>query len=252
MAATTSLQALIFDLDGTAIPNSPNGKPNDTIKNIVAAARERVKVACATGREWGIGGEIIQELGLTSPCIIAGGSQIVDPLSGAPIWQKILSAEKLHEIVDRLREFPYVMGAAGDPSYDKKIADYPYFFDKPIVYIVNIPKEESSAVIDALKPIQGIKVLPVSAWVSDGVDIHITHKEASKNFALQEWATLENVDLAHTMVVGDSGNDLPLFECAGLKIAMGNGTKELKKRADWIAPTQEEDGLAAAIRKYIL
>jgi len=58
--------------------------------------------------------------------------------------------------------------------------------------------------------------------------------------------------LAHTMVVGDSGNDLPLFERAGLKIAMGNGTKELKKRADWIAPTQEEDGLAVAIRKYIL
>lgn len=54
------------------------------------------------------------------------------------------------------------------------------------------------------------------------------------------------------MVVGDGGNDLPLFELAGFKVAMGNAEEVLKKQADWIAPSVDEDGLAVAIKKFIL
>ena len=54
------------------------------------------------------------------------------------------------------------------------------------------------------------------------------------------------------MVVGDGNNDLPLFELAGWKVAMGNGADVLKEAADWIAPSVDEDGLAVAIERFIL
>ena len=54
------------------------------------------------------------------------------------------------------------------------------------------------------------------------------------------------------MAVGDSGNDLPLFENAGFKVAMGNASPLLKQAADVVVASVKDNGLAEAIQKYIL
>lgn len=46
-------------------------------------------------------------------------------------------------------------------------------------------------------------------------------------------------------------NDLPLFEASGLKIAMGNGAEELKAKADYVAPSIDDDGVAFAINNHL-
>ena len=53
------------------------------------------------------------------------------------------------------------------------------------------------------------------------------------------------------IVIGDSGNDLSMFEQAKLKIAMANADEELKKNADYITDTNNNDGVAKAIKKFI-
>jgi hydroxymethylpyrimidine pyrophosphatase-like HAD family hydrolase len=52
--------------------------------------------------------------------------------------------------------------------------------------------------------------------------------------------------------VGDGHNDLPLFEACGFRVAMGNADEELKKLADYIAPSVEDDGIVDVIEKFIL
>lgn len=247
-----SIKALIFDLDGTAIPNSPKGMPSVRVLEAVRKAQELVKVACATGREIQIASPILDAFQFTSPCIVAGGSQIIDPISRKPIWQKILSKEKVSEIVACCSDVEYVMVAMSDTGPEKKAKDYDYIYDKPILFISSVKKSDADEIVEKLQPISGISVLPVKAWTEGDVDIHITNKEAGKRHALEEWLTIENVSKDEVMVVGDSGNDMPLFEVGGLKIAMGNGAEMLKERADWIAPSVDEDGLAVAIEKYIL
>ncbi len=53
-------------------------------------------------------------------------------------------------------------------------------------------------------------------------------------------------------VVGDMGNDLAMFAKAGLSIAMGNASAEVKRQATCVTASNEEDGFAQAIARYIL
>ena len=54
------------------------------------------------------------------------------------------------------------------------------------------------------------------------------------------------------MALGDSGNDAGLVEWAGLGVAIGNASDDVKAVADVIAPPQTEDGAAWAIERYAL
>ena len=47
------------------------------------------------------------------------------------------------------------------------------------------------------------------------------------------------------------GNDIPMFEIAGLKIAMKNGENCIKEKADYITASNNESGVAKAIQKFI-
>jgi hydroxymethylpyrimidine pyrophosphatase-like HAD family hydrolase len=54
------------------------------------------------------------------------------------------------------------------------------------------------------------------------------------------------------IAIGDGHNDMPLLEAAGLKVAMGNAPDEVKQLADYVAPSLADDGVAAAIDKFVL
>ena len=56
----------------------------------------------------------------------------------------------------------------------------------------------------------------------------------------------------HCIGIGDSANDLPMIEFAGLGVAMGNAPEGVKARADVVTECVENDGVAVMIEKYIL
>ena len=54
------------------------------------------------------------------------------------------------------------------------------------------------------------------------------------------------------MVCGDTMNDRTMFEAAGLAVAMGNADEEIKAMADDVTLSNDEDGVATAIEKWVL
>ena len=54
------------------------------------------------------------------------------------------------------------------------------------------------------------------------------------------------------MAIGDGDNDSSMLEAAGFAVAMGNGTKAIKKMADAVTDRVENEGFARAIYKYVL
>ena len=54
-----------------------------------------------------------------------------------------------------------------------------------------------------------------------------------------------------TIAAGDADNDIPMLQAAGLGVAMGNALPHVKAEADYIAPSNEEDGVATAIREFM-
>lgn len=243
------ISAIIFDLDGTAIPNRMDGMPSTRLIDVVQQAKEQVKVACASGRQLVIAQPIVESLQLSSPCILGGGSTIVDPITFQPIWEKKISVEQLTRIIESCRHFPYIIG---DNQYDAPLSEYQITKAVNILYVMNVPAEKSAEVVEALQQEADVSALPVKGWTPGFVDIHISHRFANKRFALEKWLEIERIDPDEVMVAGDSQNDLPLFEVGGFKVAMGDGVQLLKDQADWVAPPQEHDGLAVAIEKFIL
>lgn len=87
---------------------------------------------------------------------------------------------------------------------------------------------------------------------SDKTLIEINSKQASKGNALKELAQKLNLRQDEIMIFGDQKNDISMFDVPDFyKVAMGNAVLEIKKRANYVTRTNNEDGIAYAIRRLI-
>ena len=86
-----------------------------------------------------------------------------------------------------------------------------------------------------------------------GVDfINILSPEVSKGKALEALALHLGITLAEVVAIGDGVNDISLLSTAGLAIAMENAPSEVKAVADYITLDVEHNGVAAAIKRFLL
>ena len=74
----------------------------------------------------------------------------------------------------------------------------------------------------------------------------------NKAAALKELAEKLGIEREEIMTIGDGNNDVEMLEFAGIGVAMGNGTESAKKAANYVTDTNENNGVAKAIEKYIL
>ena len=75
---------------------------------------------------------------------------------------------------------------------------------------------------------------------------------SSKGAALAEWARRRDIARDEIMALGDNWNDRDMLEFAGLPVVMGNSVTELKSLGWPVTLSNDECGVAAAIRKYVL
>lgn len=245
------LSLLVFDLDGTAIPNDPLGKPSPRVIAAVKAAQAKVITSIATGRVFGNSEYIFQTLNITSPSILSGGTQVFDPSLKKVLWEKAIPQAIAQQIIEISKPYPYSMYVS-DSLETQLPSQIKIDHDERVLYLMTVAPADAEKIVSQLNNLTNIAAHAVKSWTPGHFDLHITHSQATKRNAMHELMKILQVNGGEVMVVGDSNNDLPLFESAGLKIAMGNGSEALKKQADWVAPSVDEDGLAVAIEKYLL
>jgi len=83
-------------------------------------------------------------------------------------------------------------------------------------------------------------------------NIEINRKGVSKGRAVAMMAAFYNLRREEIISIGDSENDVSMIEYAGLGIAMGNATDRVKQKADYITDSNDNEGVANAINKFIL
>jgi Cof subfamily protein (haloacid dehalogenase superfamily) len=92
----------------------------------------------------------------------------------------------------------------------------------------------------------------VSAQRSQPYYLDVTHPDANKGAVAEYLAQHFKLELEEIAVLGDMPNDVPMFEKAGLSIAMGQSSKEVQARANFVSASNENEGFAEAIEKYFL
>jgi Cof subfamily protein (haloacid dehalogenase superfamily) len=92
----------------------------------------------------------------------------------------------------------------------------------------------------------------VTAALSQPYYLDVTHPQANKGFVALYLA--KHYDLAPEQIatIGDQPNDILMFEHSGLSIAMGNSDPEAKRAADQTTASNEDEGFAQAVERFIL
>lgn len=74
----------------------------------------------------------------------------------------------------------------------------------------------------------------------------------SKGAALEFLMDLEGITASELLAAGDSPNDITMLKLAGCPVAVANAEEPVKEAACYIAPSNEEGGIADAVQKYVL
>ncbi len=82
-------------------------------------------------------------------------------------------------------------------------------------------------------------------------NFEISKAGVTKSEGLRHLSNLLGVSMKQTMAIGDSENDYSMINAAGIGVAMGNATDDIKEIADYITTSNEEDGVGEAIKKFI-
>lgn len=96
----------------------------------------------------------------------------------------------------------------------------------------------------ARKLIEGMGV----KLVDSGFAYHIMDADVSKGKALKFVAEKLGLDVESFAVIGDSENDIEMFEVAGFGIAVANADERLKDFADLVTPSPDGDGVSEALQ----
>jgi Cof subfamily protein (haloacid dehalogenase superfamily) len=264
-----SPKLVAIDLDGTLIGPSLEISRADR-RAIQDSARDGDVICLASGRLFAAARPFAQSLGLTGPIIVLQGAAAYDVGSGERLFCTPLpSATAIHaygdlkargfhmqlyygdrlyldELNDRARAYlalsrvePVVVG-----NLRELLAHPPPGQPGPIKVLGIAQPEEVSATI----PLLG-RALAAQANVFRSLPVYleVTHPDANKGVALRRVAEHLGISMKDTAAIGDSDNDVPMFEAAARSFAVANAT-EPARRASQHMVAALGSGVAEALR----
>lgn len=264
-------KAIALDLDGT-LTNSQK-KVSEKNKQVISKAiEEGIKVILASGRPlFGITPVAdILELEKKGGYILAyNGGNIVDCMTGELIYSRFIPQECVHDIcresenndvyaityykdkvLSQSDEDEYVKKEAFCNGADiKKVESLEQFVDYPVAkYIIVGEHNKLLPVEKVLKEKHG-NLLDI--FFSEDYFLEVVPKGVAKDKSLEALLDKLGIKREELIACGDGMNDLPMIEYAGLGVAMENAYPKVKESADVIAPSNDDDGVAYIMEKYM-
>lgn len=274
-----------LDIDGTLL--DPAGELRPAVREAVRETLESgVLVTIATGRRFDSASTIAKELGLELPLVLHGGTIIQDSETAEVLYEDVLPRPILGAIVEetvRHGQQPVLFTSpsadsvlhAGPPDHDsraaaryletqRKLRRLPHDELGEIDHVVSVGVLHHD---DVLRPLyetfagwDACNVLlwePDPAYAATGNEyveylLDVVNRGSSKRKALAHLAGTYGIGIHEVMAIGDQVNDLELIEGVGLGVAMGNAIPAVQQRAKVIVGTNAEDGVAQALRRFVL
>lgn len=262
---------LALDLDGT-LTNSKKEITPHTLDILTQAQQKGLRIVLASGRPTQGIMPLANQLHLKDykGYILAfNGGLIIDCTTGEVIYQKMLDTSVYKHLYEtgNTKDFKilsYKDNCIACEDIENKYVRYAAYLNKMklkklnnFLDEINFPEpkclivgnEEKLANLE--KELSGHYQGKMSIYRSEPFFLEILPLGIDKANRLEYLLNYLGLKKEELMVCGDGYNDLSMIEFAGLGIAMSNAQDVVKEAADYITLSNEEDGVAAAVKKFI-
>lgn len=263
-----TIKMVATDIDGTILKHNAVFNPA-VIDCIHKLDKSGIKVVLITGRMHASAKKIANELGLQTPIVSYQGAMVKDnsPQENV-LYEKFIPVNTAKKIFDWAKERNLHINlylndevfVEKDDEAIQKYANYQHIpykiksFDElkldKINKILLIDYNDAEKITRVTKELQA-DFPDLFIVKSTNFFCEVCHKEATKGDGLKCVQKYFNISKEETLTIGDHNNDIDLLNAGGIKVAMGNATDELKKVADYVTDTIDNDGFVKAIEKFV-
>lgn len=272
-----TIRMIGVDLDGTLL-NSEKQLTAYTREVLKKAIEQEVAVVVATGRPFsGVPDELKHFPGMRY-ALTANGARILDMQKQKVVYENLLSGEIAEKVIDILKRHhaihEFFVDGVGYMNEDGLKNVYAYFEDPHMAEYLQstrIPVKDVKEKLQTMKcevdKLQGIfrnqkdkqealeelntlSGIVVTAAMDNNLEIN--KEGTNKGLGLLQLGKSLGISREEIMACGDGGNDVEMLKEVGFAIAMANAYDTVKTAADFVTVSNDEDGVAKAIERFVL
>jgi len=228
-------------------------------------------ITIATGRGYQTLHPFLNVVPVNAPLILCNGGLIVDPVARKPLFVQSMPLLMAHSLAQLAQAEGYQIWFYIDDletMLDNRTDDGRFVLRRngtvvsdvadPVATLIAPPHKAviiaatDEGTADLIVRVQEVVGQQGRAIASRPRMVEVILPGVSKARGMAWVAERLGVSREETMAIGDGDNDVEMVGWAGLGVAMGNATPDVKAAADWIAPSVDEDGAAVALRRFVL
>lgn len=267
-----------LDLDGTLL-NERKELTDHTRKVLEEASALGVQIVIATGRPMtGVPKQVLAIPGMKY-IVTSNGGRVLDLETGGVVYEKPVP----HETAERILKITQQYEAMNEIYFDGIGYVQENELKQVHLYVKKSPMQEY--IVTTRQPVKDIwekmdamgdkgldKVHALFADLKEleqareqvealgeveissslGNNMEMNAPGVHKGEALLRLGEFLGITREEIMACGDGGNDLAMIETVGFGVAMENAVSEIKQAADYITSSNEDDGVARAIERFVL
>lgn len=259
----TNIKAVFFDIDGTLVSLKTH-KINQTAIDAIEQLHNRgVKIFISTGRPKPIINNIktLEDMGIISGYVTMNGAYCI--LNNKVIYKQPLDKHEVKIISDYCDENDIAcVFVEEDRLFICKPNDVSTHLMNNIIKVGEIEQStfehSTNQDIYQITPFiteeheRELKIKlnnsEITRWLPVFADI--TCKGIDKRNGVQKISEMLNIPQSEIMAFGDGGNDISMLSYAGLSVAMGQSSDEVKKHSTYVTSTPEDDGIYKAFKYF--
>jgi len=274
---------LVSDMDYTLL-NKEKTVSEKNREAIRKAIEKGVHIVVATGRIYTSARVYAKLLGVCTPIIASNGAIIREAVFNNPmdtektIYRNILPMEAVNEMIRLSHKYGiFSHFFTDDTIYAEKLVNVSMRYTEwnkflgvedqvKIKIVEDVEKAVAEDKVQILKAvavdrdsekIQRLRdsivetgIVSVTQSMKDNLEV--MNQGVTKGNAVKMLAEMYGIKREEIIAIGDNENDISMIEYAGMGIAMGNAEESLKSVANHITGDYQEDGVAEAIKRFIL
>ncbi len=262
------IRLVLSDVDGTLV-RSDKSLSERSIAAVGELHAAGIRFAVTSGRPPRGMSMLVEPLDLESPIAAFNGGLIVEP-DLSVVEDRAVAPGRVAETIELLESFaldvwvyrgtdwlvvdpdgPHVAHEATTVEFEPTVVDSFDGIETGVAKIVGV-SDDHDAVAAAEQRAHAELGDHVSASRSQPYYLDVTHPRANKGAVAQFLSRRYDLEPEEIATIGDMPNDVLMFAHSGLSIAMGNADREVQRAARRVTTSNDDDGFANAVERFIL